>query len=260
VWPIQAAIAGALLVGVVLTAWAINLPQMVRAGTIQALSHLGYAVRDIDVRGVANTPRADVLKAAIAGQSGAAFGLDLDAMQARIEALPWVKSATVVRQLPDRLVITVTERTPFALWQRQGKLAVIDASGRVLANRDLDRFSQLPLVVGEGAPPHAPALFAMLEDAPVLRAQVDSVRWVGNRRWDIKFRSGELLMLPEGTIKARAALLAFAQLEAANGLLGKGFARFDLRLADRMFVRKAKEPAAAKDTAESPAAPAGTPI
>lgn len=253
-WPVLAGITAALVGGVVLTAWAMDLPRLARDAAASALGSAGYAVRTVDIRGLQNTPRNDVMRAAIAGADTSAFALDLAAIRARVEALPWVRSATVARRLPDTLVIEVVERTPFALWQRQGRLAVIDASGKVLTNRGLERFSALPMVVGEDAARHAPSVFAMLEQAPVLKAQLDSVRWVGNRRWDVRFKSGEVLMLPEGERQAASAVRAFAELEAGNGLLGKGFERFDLRLTDRMVVRKMKQGDMQRDPAARPRA------
>ena len=51
--------------------------------------------------------------------------------------------------------------------------------------------------------------------------------WVGNRRWDLTFDTGETLALPQD--RAEAALVKFAQLDGARPRLGKGWLRFDLR-------------------------------
>src|SRR3546814_16143270 len=52
--------------------------------------------------------------------------------------------------------------------------------------------------------------------------------WVGNRRWDLRFRSGETLSLPEGEAEAKAAIAKFAHMDGANRLLGRGILRFDM--------------------------------
>ena len=52
---------------------------------------------------------------------------DLDALRRHVEQVGWVKDARVSRRFPDTLVIDIVERTPAALWQNQGQLALIDA-------------------------------------------------------------------------------------------------------------------------------------
>jgi cell division protein FtsQ len=47
---------------------------------------------------------------------------DLDAIQARIIALPWIDRASVVRQWPSQIHITVTEQVPAAVWGDRGLL------------------------------------------------------------------------------------------------------------------------------------------
>src|SRR3546814_18685970 len=61
--------------------------------------------------------------------------------------------------------------------------------------------------------------------------------WVGNRRWDLRFRSGETLSLPEGEMPAKEALAKFAHMDGANRLLGRGILRFDMRDPTRFVLR-----------------------
>src|SRR3546814_11905036 len=61
--------------------------------------------------------------------------------------------------------------------------------------------------------------------------------WVGNRRWDLRFRSGETLSLPEGAAEAKKALAKFAHMDGANRLLGRGILRFDMRDPSRFVLR-----------------------
>ena len=48
-----------------------------------------------------------------------------------------------------------------------------------------------------------------------------------DRRWDIRFRSGETLSLPEGDAQARDALVDFAKRDGVARLLGQGIVRFE---------------------------------
>ena len=94
-------------------------------------------VLDVDairVTGTGRTPAAEVV--AVSGvQSGQALiDVDPDAARAAVGRLPWVLRATVTRQWPASVSITVTERVPIAA-ARAGEesWALIDADGRVLA-------------------------------------------------------------------------------------------------------------------------------
>ena len=53
--------------------------------------------------------------------------VDVDEARARLEALPWVKSAEVRRVWPDRISVHIVERRPVALWQNEGDVVVVDA-------------------------------------------------------------------------------------------------------------------------------------
>jgi hypothetical protein len=45
-------------------------------------------------------------------------------------------------------------------------------------------------------------LAALTEAAPALKPQIREAEWVGNRRWNLTFRTGQVLALPEGTFRS----------------------------------------------------------
>jgi cell division protein FtsQ len=212
-------------------------PAWVQSASADATARAGFAITKIDIQGLKNTPRL-AIHAALGARDGALLFTDLADIRAKVEQIPWVAHANVVRKLPDRLEINIVERRPFAIWQHHGRLAVIDERGRELTGQGIERFAQLPLVVGDGASLNAKAVFADISLVPGIAHRVDSVMWIGNRRWDVRFKSGETLMLPEGRAAQQSALKAFAELQNGFQLLGRGQARFDMRLGDRMFVAR----------------------
>ena len=130
------------------------------------------------------------------------------------------------RRLPDMLVIDIVERAPSALWQNKGQLALIDQEGVVLDRVPIDKMPDLPLVIGPGANSHAVDLGKLMAGVPTLKPQLASATWVGDRRWDLNFQSGESVALPEGQEAASSALERFAKLDRSSGLLGRGIIRF----------------------------------
>ena len=181
--------------------------------------------------------------------------VDVAAIRDRLVQFGWVKDARVSRRLPDTLVIDIVERTPAALWQNRGQLALIDREGVVLDRVPIDKMPDLPLLIGPGANAHSRQLDALMDAVPTLKPQLASATWVGRRRWDLSFQSGETIALPEGDEASLASLRKFAKLDRSNGLLGRGVVRFDLRVPGKMIVRLPRapgEPIAREPVAEAP--------
>jgi cell division protein FtsQ len=142
-------------------------------------------------------------------------------------------------------VIDIVERKPAALWQSQGQLALIDSEGVVLDRVPVDKMPDLPLLIGPGANGEEQQLSELMGSVPSLRPQLASATWVGGRRWDLNFQSGETVLLPEGQSQAEQALAHFAKHDRSDGLLGRGILAFDLRnwpKTHEMTVRLARSP------------------
>jgi cell division protein FtsQ len=168
--------------------------------------------------------------------------VDVGAIRRQLLQFGWVKDARVSRRLPDTLVIDIVERAPAALWQSKGQLALIDREGVVLDRVPITRMPDLPLLIGPGANRHSGELDRLMASVPTLQPQLASATWVGGRRWDLNFQSGETIALPEGEPASRGALQRFAKLDRSSGLLGRGVVRFDLRIPGKMIVRLPRAP------------------
>jgi cell division protein FtsQ len=219
-----------------------------RLGAMTAAS--GLRVTDVQIEGRANTPES-VLREAIGINMGAPIlGFSLDDVRARIEMIPWVEHATVERRLPGTVVINLQERRPYARWQNQGKVVLVDRTGQVVANQDVGQFRRLPLIVGLGAPAAAADLLDALRDRPVLGDKVAACIRVGDRRWNLLMTNGTSVMLPDG--HAVVALDRLLQLQQDHDVLDRPLAAIDLRLPDRLVFRPRAE---AKDSAAIPRSP-----
>ena len=235
----------ALIAAVVLVALDVPAKAMNAAG--EAVGNAGFRVTRVDVTGIRNMDSAPVYQIALDQKTTAMPLVDVHGIRQQLLRYGWVKDARVSRRLPDTLVVDIVERKPAALWQDRSRLALIDSEGVVLDRVPVDQMPDLPLLIGTGANLREQELNRLLAAAPTLKPQLVSATWVGNRRWDLKFQSGETVALPEGEDAARASLAKFAELDKSTGLLGRGLVRFDLRLPDKMIVRlpKAVEPSGA---------------
>ena len=221
--------------------WVLRGLERVELALLAATAEVGLELGDVLVEGRERTERRVVLETlgVVRGQPILAF--DPHAAQARLERLPWVRSATVARRLPAAIHVRLIERRPLALWQFQGRISVIDRGGEVIPGVEPKAFTRLLLVVGEDAPDHTPDLLAMLNSEPELRTMISAAVRVRGRRWNLHLEDGIDVRLPEREPGAAWAELARAQRE--HGVLGRDVAVIDLRLPDRLVVRTTSEAA-----------------
>jgi cell division protein FtsQ len=206
---------------------------------IAASAKLGLTVQDVFVEGRVETPAEDVLHVLDVSRNEPILSFDPAAAKAELEKLPWIKSASVERRLPNVVYVKLTEREPLALWQRHGQLTLIDRDGIEIAGVDAGRFGNLPVVVGAGAPPRAAGLLALLATEPDLARRVSAAVRVGDRRWNLRLDMGDgrfiQALLPEDN--PGAAWTRLAELARANGLFERDITAVDLRFPDRLVVR-----------------------
>lgn len=221
----------------IVIAVAFGVPRMAGQELAEAAGRAGLTVKRVEVTGIDRMERLTVYAIALDQQSRAMPLVDLERVRARLMQYGWIADARVSRRLPDTLVVDIVERKPAAVWQNAGQLSLIDEAGVVLEPVALKAMPDLPLVIGPDANVQATALTELTNHAPQLKPVLAGATWVGNRRWDLRFQSGEVLALPQGEAAAAAALRKFAEMDGADRLLGRGFVRFDMRDPAKMFVR-----------------------
>ncbi|MGB8841352.1 MAG: cell division protein FtsQ/DivIB [Aliidongia sp.] len=223
-----------------------------RDTTLTATGGLGFAVQEIEVEGRTTTSRDDLLKAIEVARGTPILAISPAKVKQQLETLPWVRTASVERHLPDTLHIRLTERVPLALWQRQGKMMLIDHEGVVVTTEHLERYANLLLVVGEDAPRNAEALIQVLQTQPDLMRRVSAAIRVGERRWNLQLDNAITVELPESNVAD--AWTHLAQIDRSHALLARDIELVDLRLTDRVVVRAVPEtprPAPGKQRAKT---------
>ena len=226
------ALSGAALVGVVAIVLATNHrgERLITAGRdrfIDGTSAAGFRLADVKLEGASAQSSADIMRAADLSKGTPLFALDLDQARRRVEQVGWVKSARVVRLMPNSVVIAVIERKLLAVWQHDGRLGVIDATGLVAQEADPAKFARLPLVVGAGANLAAAHILPLVQSLPRLAARLDELVRVDDRRWDLRLKDGAVVQLP--ATDEEAALLRLDQLDQASRILDLDVSRIDLR-------------------------------
>ena len=203
----------------------------------------GFKLRRVRATGQVRTSDEAIMEALGVEAGDALFAMDMTTLSGRIETLPWVGKAAVTREMPNTLQVWIEERKPFVRWQMEGKLMVVDEAGLKIVGADVRKFSNLPFVVGPGAPEAARDLFKLLNSHETLARRVVSSIRVGQRRWDLEFDNGMRLKLPEPSpgYGPAEAWQAFIKVEKEKGVMNLMVATFDLRLSDRVVLKLTPE-------------------
>ena len=252
---------GLIFAAAIAAVWAIALmagvPTLARDQFGAVAARAGFALDHVEVRGVNHLDRLKVYDIAFAEKGQALPLVDIERLRADLLQLSWVQDARVSRQLPNTVVVDVVERQPHAVLRKPDRLMLIDDQGVELEPVAPERTKGRLIVSGPGAGQQIAVLGALLDAAPALKPQVREAEWVGNRRWNLTFKTGQVLALPEGDKAAPNALMAFARLDGVNRLLGGRVAAFDMRAPDRIYFRV---PGRTEDEARAAAAAAAAKV
>ena len=230
-----------ILGGAVALAWFVaslaGVPAMARAEIATLASEAGFEVRRVRVSGIDRMNQNKVYEAAYGQRETPMPQVDLEALRTQLLEMSWVKDARVSRQLPDTIVIDIVERQPHAVLAKPGRLVLIDPEGVELEPITQANAKGMLRVSGPGAARQVADLRQLLDAAPALKEQVTAAEWIGNRRWNLTFRTDQVLALPQGDDEAATALINFARLDGQNRLLGGKVATFDMRVPERVYMR-----------------------
>ena len=199
------------------------------------LMSMGFVIERIDVMGEGRLREEDVRRALGVYAGDYLFGIDMEGAQQRVESLSWVDRAVVRRLWPDRIVVQIIERQPYALWQHEGEIKVVDAKGTAITDANARNYTQLTLFVGENAGEQAASIRQIMGEFPQISPRVESFVNVSDSRWDMILDEGAVrVMLPEAAM--RKALRQLQTLQTQTQILDRTIETIDMRLPDRLTL------------------------
>jgi cell division protein FtsQ len=110
--------------------------------------------RDVEIAGNNHLSRAQLLSVFGGDVDRNLLTVPLDQRRAQLESLPWVEHATVMRLLPNRIRVAITERTPVAFVRQNAEIGLVDAQGVLLdlsPDAPSDKSYSFPVVTGIAA-------------------------------------------------------------------------------------------------------------
>ena len=208
-----------------------------------------FAIAGVEVRGVSRVSAERVVEAAGIPARANIFRIDPATVTARLQTVPEILRADVIRELPNRVTILVEERRPFTLVSN-GTLHWLDEEGRLLGEEPHAVAPNVPVISGLS---EAELAALRTEPGPKARAALTLIRsllrsgsaLVGEiSEIDMSGREGPVLYTVDG-IEVRLGaeeweerLARLAGVLAQIGRTGEGVTAIDLRFRDQVVLRK----------------------
>lgn len=202
---------------------------------LSASVDMGFGVQNVLVEGRLYTD-SDVLISLLNVKKGdALWGIDLNASKEKIEKISWIKDVQIERQLPDTLSLKIKERVPVGLWQRDGKVSVIDREGVILTQKISKEFKDFIIFTGKNVDQKAGNFLNILQAEPTLYQKIEAAQYVSERRWNLTLKNGLMIKLPEDAVPF--ALSQLVDYQKKDGLLDKPIKSLDVRMFPRIIVQ-----------------------
>ncbi len=166
---------------------------------------VGFAIDKIVIRGRTQVREAEILDALGDTGNQSIIAFDARAAQARLLRLGWVKTAEVRRQWPSTLLVEISERTAYAVWDSGSGLLAVDAEGHVLGPVKTEELTGLVRLNGEGAPQAAKQLIEALQPYAAIRGELQIAERIALRRWDLVLKDGLRVKLTDGLLAEACA-------------------------------------------------------
>jgi cell division protein FtsQ len=192
-----------------------------------AVSRAGFGVTKLHLDGNVRTKSADIMAALGVRAGQPIFNVDVREARLRLLQLPWVAETDVMRRYPDDISVHIVERTPYARWQTDKGLVLVERQGRVILPENNGKFAKLPLLMGEGAPIQAAGFVEAVSRYRGIVKRVSAYQYQSGRRWNLLLDDGVVVKLPETGWQKELPVLE--HLIVDKGVLESDIREVDLR-------------------------------
>jgi cell division protein FtsQ len=243
---------GKVILGGILVLTSVVLLSSAFAHSYHALLEASWLrINDVHITGLKHLPREEILNTMKVPRGSSVFSLKKPEMVAKLETLPWTKSAVVSFDMPGRLIVEVTEREPLALIFT-GEFLLLDTEGKLFLQTNAEQspnlllisgYSSLGLKQGDKMPPRHMRMLRELFSALNKAKNWLPLHLISECQWDAE--TGFTLLTAQRAIPIQLGSedmdQRLARLQQVFTLLGErhwmdSVVRIDLDYSNRAFV------------------------
>ncbi len=107
-----------------------------------------FFVSHVEVEGANRISSDEIVSLSSVKEGDNIFSLDFAAIRHRILKNPWVRDVSVERRLPDKVIIHVEEREPYALARINDRIFLVDKYGEPFKPLDPKEIFSAPVITG----------------------------------------------------------------------------------------------------------------
>ncbi|MGV3742072.1 MAG: cell division protein FtsQ/DivIB [Burkholderiaceae bacterium] len=206
-----------------------------------------FTLRAIHIEGVAQAPLRHVVASTVRSTAlprikGNFFTANLNAVRTAFESVPWVRRATVRREWPNKLIVTIEEHEPLGTWGEDGRLVSVKGDLFIANLAEAEEHGELSEFDGPvGSEKEVVARFEDLRRwfAPIQLAP-NALHLTGRYAWTVRLSNGMTVELGReqspATLKARVERLVgiYPQLIAR---LQDGIESVDMRYSNGLALK-----------------------
>ena len=166
-------------------------------------------VESVSAQGLRHVNALTIKNTAIPKIRGNFFTANLDAVRGAFESVPWVRSASVQREWPNRLTVTLDEHTVLGTWGDDGRL--ISDRGDVFTANMAEAEEDADLIAFSGPEGSEKEVLAQYTDFKKwfgkMNLQPEAVTYSNRYAWSLKLNNGMQVQLGRvqdaGTLRNR---------------------------------------------------------
>ena len=188
----------------------------------------GFIVNNIQILGIKNIPKETIIKIVNNENKSNILNINLSNIYNDLNSNDWVKELYIERVLPNTIRINIKEKEAIGIWQYEMSNKLITKNGEIISTANVNKFKiDLPIIHGNHANKNANSILKILETNKVLAKNIWSLDYINNRRWNLHFKQGIIVLLPrEGVLKAWNEII---KLQKNYDVLNLGLTELDLR-------------------------------
>jgi len=188
----------------------------------------GFTINNIQILGIKNIPKETIIKIVNNEKKSNILNVNLLNIYNNLKNNDWVEELYIERVLPNTIKISIKEKEAIGIWQYEMSNKLITKDGEIISTANINKFKiDLPIIHGNDANKNANSILKILETNKVLTKNIWSLDYINNRRWNLHFKQGIIVLLPsKGVLKAWNEII---KLQKNYDVLNLGLTELDLR-------------------------------
>ena len=158
------------------------------------------------------------------------FFLNIKDIEKKLKSETFIESFSIKKIYPNTLKLIIVEKKPIAVLQNKKKKFYISDKGSIINYRDIEKYTNLPTVFGNGE--NFYSLYNDLKNIQFPLEKIKSYYFFESGRWDLVMQDDKVIKLP---VEDYLSSLKNFMLSNTNSNFNK-YKIFDYRIKDQLIL------------------------